>query len=116
MSVRTVAELADGLMLRQLTDLDVSVRAVRDVCVCDLLSWVLAHGEAGAVWVTVRTHLTVVAIACLRSFACVVVPDGIEVPRPTVERADREGVPVFSSARTGYALCCGMCALGIGCP
>ena len=32
---------------------------------CDLLSWVMAHGCEGMAWVTVQTHMNVVAVAAL---------------------------------------------------
>ena len=40
-------------------------REVRCGYTCDLLSWVMAHGEEGMAWVTVQTHMNVVAVAVL---------------------------------------------------
>lgn len=111
----TVEQLARILELRQLTQLEVSSRPVRNGCVCDLLSWVMTHGEKGAAWITVQTHLNVVAVACLHDFACVIVPEGIQVPELTVRKANEEHMPLLSSTLPAYSLCCGLCSLGIGC-
>ena len=81
---------------------------------CDLLSWVLAHGEAGMAWVTVMTHLNVVAVAMLMEMACVIVPGGIAVEEASLQKAQEEEIPVFSSDMTAYELCGKMYALGIG--
>lgn len=81
---------------------------------CDLLSWVLAHGEAGMAWVTVMTHLNVVAVAMLMEMACVIVPEGIAVEEASLQKAQEEEIPVFSSDMTAYELCGKMYALGVG--
>lgn len=109
----TVEEIAERLELRQLTSVPCAGRPVSGGCVCDLLSWVMACGEEDMVWVTVQTHLNVVAVACLHDFACVIIPQEIQVPQATVERADKEGMPIFSSRRSSYSLCCGLCSLGV---
>ncbi|MEA5003620.1 MAG: AraC family transcriptional regulator [Christensenella sp.] len=110
----TNAQLAKELGLKLLTEGINESAEVTDGCVCDLLSWVMARGEAGMAWITVQTHLNVVAVACLHDFACVIVPEGIEVPQPTIDKAKEEGIVIYSSAQTSYALCCGLCKLGIG--
>lgn len=110
----TVRELAEKLSLRQLTSLENLDASVRDGCVCDLLSWVMARGEEGMAWITVQTHLNVVAVACLHDFACVIIPEDIEVPAPTLQKANEEEMPVFGSPQTAYRLCCLMNSLGIG--
>ncbi len=110
----TNAQLAQELGLKLLTAGVDEKAEVTDGCVCDLLSWVMARGEAGMAWITVQTHLNVVAVACLHDFACVIIPEGIEVPQATVDKAAEEGIAIYSSAKTAYALCCGLCKLGIG--
>lgn len=110
----TVLELANKLELLQLTRIDDLSAPVQDGCVCDLLSWVMARGEAGMAWITVQTHLNVVAVACLHDFACVIIPEDIEVPEGTLQKANEEDMPIFSSAKTAYRLCCEMSDLGIG--
>lgn len=110
----TLCELKETLGLRELTDVMDCSREIKDGCVCDLLSWVMARGEEGTAWVTVQTHLNVVAVASLHDFACVVVPENIDVPDATVAKANEEGIPVFSSCDTAYTVCRKMSELGIG--
>lgn len=109
----TVKELAAKLELKQLTAVEDMEKSITDGCVCDLLSWVMARGDAGMAWITVQTHLNVVAVACLHDFSCIIIPEDIEVPQPTLDKANEEGMIIFSSSKTSYKLCCEMHALGI---
>ncbi len=81
--------------------------------VCDLLSWVMAHGEEGMAWVTVQTHLNVVAVAALAEMACVILPEGIVMETECIEKATAEGLCVLSSDLTAYEICGRIAAQGI---
>lgn len=106
-------ELAEKIGFKLLNEGAPQTAEVTDGYVCDLLSWVMARGEAGMAWITVQTHLNVVAVACLHDFSCVIIPEEIEVPDGTLEKATEEGVPVYSCSKTAYQICCEMHALGI---
>ena len=72
---------------------------------CDLLSWVMAHGCADMAWVTVQTHMNVIAVASLMEMAAVIIPEGIQMEEPSLEKAREEGVAVLQSDKTAFALC-----------
>ena len=72
---------------------------------CDLLSWVMAHGEEGMAWVTVQTHLNVIAVAVLADMACVVLPESIDMEAESLKKATDEGMCVLSSPMTAYEIC-----------
>ena len=80
---------------------------------CDLLSWVMAHGQAGMAWITVQTHMNVIAVASLMEMAAVIIPEGIEMEGPSLEKAKDEGITVLSSQKTAYELCALMAANGL---
>lgn len=80
---------------------------------CDLLSWVMAHGQAGMAWITVQTHMNVIAVASLMEMAAVIIPEGIEMEGPSLEKARDEGITVLSSQKTAYELCALMAASGL---
>ena len=80
---------------------------------CDLLSWVMAHGKAGMAWITVQTHINVIAVAALMDMACVILPEGIEMEAPSLAKAKDEGVTVLHSSLTAYELCARMAAAGL---
>lgn len=72
---------------------------------CDLLSWVMAKGSEGCAWVTVQTHLNVVAVASLHDMACIICPEGIAMEEASVQKADEEGIAVIESAMQAYHIC-----------
>ena len=72
---------------------------------CDLLSWVMAHGKQGMAWITVQTHTNVIAVASLMEMAAVIIPEGIQMEEPSLEKAREEGVAVLQSDKTAFALC-----------
>ena len=80
---------------------------------CDLLSWVMAHGEEGMAWVTVQTHLNVIAVAALAEMACVVLPEGITMEQDVLDKANAEEMCVLSSPLTAYEICGRLAGQGI---
>ncbi len=80
---------------------------------CDLLSWVMAHGQAGMAWITVQTHMNVIAVASLMEMAAVIVPEGIEMEEASLEKAKEEGITVLASEKTAYELCALMAEKGL---
>lgn len=80
---------------------------------CDLLSWVMAHGAEGMAWVTVQTHMNVIAVASLMEMSAVIIPEGIEMEEPSVEKAKEEGITVLQSPLTAYEICARLAAQGL---
>ena len=80
---------------------------------CDLLSWVMAHGKQGMAWITVQTHMNVIAVASLMEMAAVIIPEGIQMEAPSLEKAREEGVAVLQSDKTAFALCALMAQNGL---
>ncbi len=72
---------------------------------CDLLSWVMAGGASGMAWVTVQTHLNVVAVAALHDIACIVLPENIKMEGAPLDKAKEEGITVLSSSLSAYRIC-----------
>ena len=109
----TLSELTALIEARSLTP-DVSQEGeVTCGYACDLLSWVMAHGDEGMAWVTVQTHLNVIAVAVLSDMACVVLPEGIRMEEESLSKAQAEGMCVLSSPLTTYEICGRMAMKGI---
>lgn len=82
--------------------------------VCDLLSWVMAHGQKGTAWITVQAHLNVIAVASLLEFSCIIIPENIQVSKETIDAANEKNVCILSAACTSYGAARVMAQLGIG--
>ena len=109
MKLNELIPLIDAKILVQgNTDADISCGYT-----CDLLSWVMAHGEPGMAWVTVQTHLNVIAVAVLSEMACVILPESIEMEQESLDKARSEGMAVLSSPLPAYEICGRLYAQGV---
>ena len=99
-------ELAQKLNARIVTGEAGVGREVSGVYACDLLSRVMSHAAKGDAWVTVHTHINVVAVALLAEISCVILPEDIAVEEQTLKKAAEEGIPILSTALDCYGVCC----------
>ena len=79
----------------------------------DLMSDVIANAHAGDIWVTLQIHLNVIAIASMKDIAAVVIIGGREPQSDTIERAQRETIPVLRSRLPAFELNGRLYQLGI---
>ena len=110
MTVKEVMELIEAKDMTPETDKNTEVSCGYT---CDLLSWVMAHGAAGMAWVTVQTHMNVIAVASLMEMAAVIIPEGIEMEAPSLEKAKEEGITVLESPLTAYEICARLAEAGL---
>lgn len=80
---------------------------------CDLLSWVMAKGKSGCAWITVQTHINVVAVASLHDMACIICPEGVEMEEASRRKAEEEHIAILHSPKTAYEICGIMAANGV---
>ena len=71
---------------------------------CDLLSHVMGKGQADMAWITVQTHMNVIAVAALLDFACVIIPEGLPVDETIVSKAASEDIIIISCEQTTFEL------------
>ncbi|MBR0513972.1 MAG: AraC family transcriptional regulator [Clostridia bacterium] len=109
----TVNEMAKLIEAENMTPEADGNAAVSCGYTCDLLSWVMAHGAAGMAWVTVQTHMNVIAVASLMEMAAVIIPEGIEMEEPSLEKAKDEGICVLQTKLTAFEICARLAAAGL---
>lgn len=108
-----VSELKSLIGAENLTPEIAEDREITCGYTCDLLSWVMAHGDEGMAWVTVQTHLNVIAVAVLSDMACVVLPEDIRMEAESLAKAVSEGMTVLTSPLTAYEICGRLSAAGV---
>lgn len=101
-----VQELSTKLGARILTGDPAEETQIKGMYCCDLLSWVMSYAKKGSAWITVHTHLNIVAVATLMELSCIIIPDGIEVDETTVRKAVKEGVTILGTKLSAYEICC----------
>ncbi len=101
-----VAELSEKLGGSIVAEVSNGKKQVEGIYCCDLLSWVMSHAKKGDAWITVHTHLNIVAIAAISELSCIIIPEGIDTEEATVKKAAEEGIPIISTSLGAYEICC----------
>ncbi len=68
----------------------------------DLLSEVMANAKEKSVWVTVQSHVNVVAVATIVGARAIVLCNGYKFDEKTVEKAEKEGVALFTTRMNSF--------------
>lgn len=80
----------------------------------DLLSYVMARAKDGNVWVTMQSHVNVVAVASLVNLAGVIITEGARPEPATLEKANLEGIPILATALSTFTVVGKLYELGVG--
>ena len=79
-------------------------REVAGGYVGDLLSDVIANSNKGDLWITRQVHQNIVAVASLKDHAGIIVVQGAQAEKETLEKAQDEGIPIISSNLSAFEL------------
>jgi predicted transcriptional regulator len=79
----------------------------------DLLSCVMAKARQGNVWVTLQSHLNIVAVAALLQLAGIIVTEGMSPDAATLAKANEEGIPILTTSETTFAVVARLAHLGV---
>ena len=107
-----VADSGQLLLAHAVEQLSLSVAASGDrldapitgAQVSDLLSYVMANGRRGNLWITIQAHPNIVAVAELTGLSGILVAGGIDPEEETVTRAEEEAIPLLTSPKSSFAL------------
>ncbi len=98
----TLKEIIEKLDLKVFCGMEFLERGVTGGYVSDLLSDVMGNAEEGAVWITLQSHLNVVAIASLKELSAVILINGISPDDTIVAKAVEEKIPLLGSADPAF--------------
>ncbi len=97
-----VARIAEKLSLKLVCgdeDLD-----VERGCTGDLLSEVMRTCRANSIWVTVQSHVNVIAVAVVVGIKAIVLCNGYEFPEETIEKAKSENIALLVSSEDPFTV------------
>ncbi len=109
----TVAEIAEKLSLSIQAAHDKLDTEVTGGYTSDLLSCVMAKARKGNIWVTLQSHLNIVAVASLKELAGIIVTEGMPLEASTLEKASEEGIPILTTPHTTFTIVGQLAQLGI---
>jgi len=79
----------------------------------DLLSDVIANAEPGNLWITLQIHQNIVAVASMKDLAGIVLVNGREPEKDTVEKAEAENIAIMVTELPTFELVGRLYGLGI---
>ena len=106
-------ELAQALDLEVRSAAQRLDREVRGGYAGDLMSDVIANAEEGSVWVTMQTHVNIVAVAAMKELAGIILVNAREPQQDTVTKGEEKKVPILVSRLPAFELIGRLYRLGI---
>lgn len=79
----------------------------------DLLSCVMAKARQGNVWVTLQSHINIVAVAALLQLAGIIITEGMSPDPATLQKAKEERVAILTTPHTTFTVVGHLTQLGI---
>jgi len=68
----------------------------------DLLSCVMAGAKGNCLWITLQSHLNIVAVAALLDVAAIIVTENARPDSATIDKANEQGVVLLSTSMTTF--------------
>lgn len=86
---------------------------INGVYIGDLLSIVMSKAKEKNVWITIQTHLNILAVAELLDISAIIVAENMEISNDTITKANDIGIPLFKSKLSAYEIACKLYEMGI---
>jgi len=79
----------------------------------DLLSCVMAGARGHGIWVTLQSHINIVAVAALLELSAVIITEGAIPDQATIDKANQENITLLSSNAPTFAVAGKLWQLGM---
>lgn len=110
----TLQDIIDQLNLKPLTSGgDFTAITPTSGYASDLLSCVMAGAKHGAIWVTLQAHINIVAVAALLEMSAVIITEGAQPDKATLDKAIQEGITLLSTDKQTYEIVGKLWELGL---
>ena len=109
----TIAAIAEALSLKVLCSVSNLEREIAGGYASDMLSCVMAGAKKDNIWITLLTHLNVIAVAVLLEIPAVIITENSPVEDTVLKKAEDEGVVLLHTAEGNYTVVGKLYELGI---
>ena len=109
----SLKEIVEKLNLEAVSSTGLTDRLVAGGYAADLLSCAMKGAKKDYLWVTLQSHLNVVAVASLLNLAGVIITEGNRPDPETIARAEEERVPLIVTPQTTFTVVGGLTLLGV---
>ncbi len=98
----TLLEIVKSLGLEVYCGENLLQKEVKGGYVSDLLSDVMGNANEGEVWITLQSHMNVIAIASLKELPAVILVKNIKVEEGVLKKAEEEGIAILGSTDSTF--------------
>ncbi len=109
----SLKEIIEKLKVEPLSSNHSLDRQVTSGYASDLLSCVIKGAKKDSIWVTLQSHLNVVAVASLLGLSGVIITEGNRPDPETLARAENEGVVLMVTPKTTFTVVGELTSLGV---
>jgi hypothetical protein len=109
----SLKEITQKLNLEVVSSASLVDRPVTGGYASDLLSCAMKGAQKDYLWVTLQSHLNVVAVASLLNLAGVIITEGSQPDGETITRAEKEGVVLLVTPKTTFTVVGDLTLLGV---
>ncbi len=107
-------DFAEKLQLEIMTEKDEDIELdINGAYVGDLLSIVMGKAKEKNVWITIQTHLNILAVAELIDISVIIIAEDMEISDDTINKAKEIGMPLLKSKEDAYKIACRLNEMGI---
>lgn len=97
-----LSDIVENLSLEIKTAKDKLQNNITGVYVSDLLSDVMGNSKDGNIWITLQTHLNIVAVAGLKNLAGIIIVGNRQIPQDVLQKAETEKIIIMSTPLHSY--------------
>lgn len=108
-----VKDVIDQLQLKIVAGEKGLSKKITSGFVGDLLSVVMGKSKEGAIWITIQSHVNIIAVAVLNDLSCIVITEGFEVDQETIAKANEENIPILTTTDSSFNIVRGLIELGL---
>jgi len=109
----SLKEVAEKLKIEPVSSASSLDRPIAGGYASDLLSCVMKGAKKDYLWVTLQSHLNVVAVASLSGLAGVIITEGNRPDAETLSKAESERVVLLVTPRTTFSIVGELASLGV---
>ncbi len=80
--------------------------SLENVYIGDLLSVVMSKAKEQSIWVTIQTHLNIMAVSELLDISCIIVVEGMEIEAQTIVKSNELQIPILKTKASAYDIAC----------
>ena len=80
--------------------------SLENVYIGDLLSVVMSKAKEQSIWITIQTHLNIMAVAELLDITCIIVVEGMEIEEQTIAKSNELQIPILKTKASAYDVAC----------